>query len=762
LISEPSLGPLLKSFHARYDALPELVALRNLGFESEGGADPALLAVVTGNASLIAGSERLAVERIVEALLDPDSLRQRIAQATLVLLAGKSLPDLAGGDPARLELLTDSAVAALTPGLSSSGMVVWNASDLQQLVRTMAAAAGAKAVDPLLRYLFSCTVDVVRKTTEEVLLGLTSVSALTEELLRSAAGCCSYEVTRDQFAAYAVPDPAFGFLSELIAACSPLTTNLLHLAAEKRDIVVEVTMCSFSYGRDVDYSELRRRAKTELQKRGNPPYRPEAYVKSGGAQFARGELRGRGEEEALRRLSAVTTAAELLPRLGDEHETVRRAAREALDRMNPGWRGSEQAVEARRRFQSALAGPSAHLREAAAEALDSLGWQPGDDTERAWQAFARQDWERLGGLTPAAAQPLLLGLADENPVVCRSVLLILARAGAKYPEALKPLVKALWHSDARLRDLAADALAAFGPDALEAIEEALRSDRIEVRAAGVKLLGKIGDTRALAPLAAALEDPIEWVRGEAVTALNNVDPSWRDSELAQCKLASACASLSDPDRPRRQQAAATLQTLGWSPDSDNERLRLAIATEDWKTLGDIGRAAVAPILDLLGSWDATALRVVLRTLGKIDRDWPVLPGARMALPVLLAMLGEDGQGLRREAAVALGRMREAGAVEPLARLLANEDKETRNAAGIALHRIGAPGIKALLAALKGVDTRARGAAQSVIQKRDPDPAFAAVFEEALADDSPAVRRAAAQYLQRLGRSSGGGEQDPGS
>lgn len=128
----------------------------------------------------------------------------------------------------------------------------------------------------------------------------------------------------------------------------------------------------------------------------------------------------------------------------------------------------------------------------------------------------------------------------------------------------------------------------------------------------------------------------------------------------------------------------------------------------------------------------------------------------------MELLDDNTQGLRREAAGALGRMREAGAVEALARLLADEEKETRNAAGIALHRIGAPGVRALLAALKAVDNRTRGAAQSVLQQREPDPAFAAVFEEALGDDNPAVRRAAAQGLQRLGRPPEDREQARGS
>jgi HEAT repeat protein len=588
LIPEASLGPLLEAFRARYSTIPGLAALRTLQFEPVGDADRALFALISGYASAMAGREGFIVETIVDALADFDSLRKRIGNAVVVFLRGRSLKTLAGGDVARLHCMRETAVAVLSQALEDG------VSDRLSIIRMMAAAGGARAVDPLLRYLFSCANGPLREKLVAVLLELAGRSILTEELVRSAARCCSHDVTFSRFQADGNINPALEALGELRTDRSPLTDNLLRLAADKSDVDIRVTMCSDfpdALGVHLDYSELRRRATMELARRGNPPYRPEAYLK---------------EEERT------------------------------LPPVKP--HDAEEGIPA---------GPSAA------------------------------------------------------------------------PETLAP---------------------------------SLVSDRVEARAAAVALLGTGGDPVAVPLLVAALEDPFEWVRSEALSALDRLDPAWRSSEPARHLLEAASASLNDPDRTRRGAAASLLQTLGWSPGTVDERVRMALALEDWHALEHIGQPAIAPILNLLASWEGQALKAALRVLHKADRDWAAQPGARAVLPVLMAALEDNnpGLGLRREAAVLLGRMREATALEALARLLADEDKETRLAAGAALHEIGAPGAMALLVALKSQDNRARSAAQAALQ-RDPDPAMAEAFEEALADDNLSVQRAAARGLQKLGR-----------
>jgi hypothetical protein len=59
-------------------------------------------------------------------------------------------------------------------------------------------------------------------------------------------------------------------------------------------------------------------------------------------------------------------------------------------------------------------------------------------------------------------------------------------------------------TDARVRDAAADALAAIGPDALDAILEALRDRANPVRAAAARSLSALGEGRVATTLAARL------------------------------------------------------------------------------------------------------------------------------------------------------------------------------------------------------------------------------------------------------------------
>lgn len=47
------------------------------------------------------------------------------------------------------------------------------------------------------------------------------------------------------------------------------------------------------------------------------------------------------------------------------------------------------------------------VRQAAVWTLEKLGWEPADDTQRALAAIAHEEWDKLGGIGPAAVEPLL-------------------------------------------------------------------------------------------------------------------------------------------------------------------------------------------------------------------------------------------------------------------------------------------------------------------------------------------------------------------
>ena len=59
---------------------------------------------------------------------------------------------------------------------------------------------------------------------------------------------------------------------------SPVTSNLLHLIARKKDITVSLALCAYSRDEKASFQAQGDRAAAELERRGTPPYLPEAYV----------------------------------------------------------------------------------------------------------------------------------------------------------------------------------------------------------------------------------------------------------------------------------------------------------------------------------------------------------------------------------------------------------------------------------------------------------------------------------------------------
>lgn len=66
-------------------------------------------------------------------------------------------------------------------------------------------------------------------------------------------------------------------VEELCKIAGPVTTNILHKVASKKDITVKTGTCLMFEEDVVDFSAEREMAKRELSNRGNVPYDPKAY-----------------------------------------------------------------------------------------------------------------------------------------------------------------------------------------------------------------------------------------------------------------------------------------------------------------------------------------------------------------------------------------------------------------------------------------------------------------------------------------------------
>ena len=169
--------------------------------------------------------------------------------------------------------------------------------------------------------------------------------------------------------------------------------------------------------------------------------------------------------------------------------------------------------------------------------------------------------------------------------------------------------------------------------------------------------------------------------------------------------------LKDPDWVVRREAAITLGEMG--DERCVEPLCRALRDGDWQVrevaiegLGLIGSPAVEQLLKLLRDWDVR--KYAITALGKI-RDERVLDPLMLqlrndefkddavnalvelgqpALSRLINALKDKDENIRKQAVLALGRIKEVEAIDPLIDMLGDSDWFTRLTAAAALEAIG--------------------------------------------------------------------------
>ncbi len=273
--------------------------------------------------------------------------------------------------------------------------------------------------------------------------------------------------------------------------------------------------------------------------------------------------------EALGRLNDARAVPSLIETLGQDDPLVRKAAAAALDRLGQSeWKewvkgidtdlvrlGESGDPRALAPLITALKTGSKASRKTAASALGSLR-DPGavgplsvalGDREEEVRAAAAQ---ALGQLRdPLAVEPLMAALKDRSGNTRRAAAVALGLMGdiraarpliealtdddswmvrkssaealgnLGDPHAIKPLMRALGDSDESVRLAIGEALGKFGEDGIVALLNRVGSGDPEIRPEVIRILGKMGDVRAIEPLFKALTDKTWSVRGAAAWAL---------------------------------------------------------------------------------------------------------------------------------------------------------------------------------------------------------------------------------------------------
>jgi HEAT repeat protein len=263
---------------------------------------------------------------------------------------------------------------------------------------------------------------------------------------------------------------------------------------------------------------------------------------------------------------------------------------------------------------------------------------------------------------------------DADPGAIRFLTWVLA--DSKYDGTVEPLTFWLGHSWPALKIDVIKILGQIGNGrAIEPLLAILNDPNARVRRAIIIALTKIKSERVVEPFLAMLNDPIADVRQELVVALGQIG-----NERAVGPLSTM---LHDPDAGVQQAVVNALgkinNELTVGPLLDrlngaNALLRRQLVV----TLGQTGsERVVEPLLGMLNGADAELRRELVFALGQI--------GSERAVEPLLGMLNGADAELRRELVFALGQIGSERVVEPLLTLLHDADLGTQRAAVDALY-----------------------------------------------------------------------------
>jgi HEAT repeat protein len=238
---------------------------------------------------------------------------------------------------------------------------------------------------------------------------------------------------------------------------------------------------------------------------------------------------------------------------------------------------------------------------------------------------------------PGAVEGLSAALTDSSAGVRQSAAKALERIGwtsqsGQTGEAYRLVQQRDWAGCVRL-----------GAPAVDPLLAALKRRDRRVRASAAEALGKIASPRAAKALVATLGDSDQNVRRAATEALVRI------MAPAAKPLAEA---LLDGNETRRRLAREILDRTGWSPDRTAAGASYWVAKRQWARCVGIGARAVTPLLWALEHEDELGRAEAALALGKIGNPRAVQP--------LCAALNDDDEHVRMRVAGALVALHQSG------------------------------------------------------------------------------------------------------
>jgi len=258
-----------------------------------------------------------------------------------------------------------------------------------------------------------------------------------------------------------------------------------------------------------------------------------------------------------------------------------------------------------------LSDRSTRLREEVARILNYRGWQPATSGELTRYHLAAGHWQKLNELENPDLEFLCSALGDrDKPTRLEAARLLGRRGDAEVLPCLKYRLES-WK------------------------ETPYHDSRAEI----ISALAALGDQQSIRTVQHLLSDQSETVRASAIRALGRLGDDGQPFEKW----------LTDDKPTIRAAAADALTALGWVPETDVQRLNLAVALQQWDLLDTDDQIVRDYIFTRCMKEKDEQVRIAgCELLGTVK--------TRESTSVLIRALGDSSYPVRDAAVLSLGNM----------------------------------------------------------------------------------------------------------
>ena len=442
--------------------------------------------------------------------------------------------------------------------------------------------------------------------------------------------------------------------------------------------------------------------------------------------------------QALCRIGDARAAEAMTTLLIDEVEDIRESAEKFLEKINPEWEKSEFVKKQVPVFISALKSYYIVVRQQAAKVLGKIGDARAveplivamRDKDLHTKEIIVETIGTIGG--ELAIKEITILLRDEVEDIRKVAEMVLTKIYPEWPKSevvkrqVPEFISALTNNNDGVRKEAAKVLGKIGNiRAVEPLIAAVGDKNLSVREYIVEALGNIGDVRSTEPLIGLLRNENSDVRMEVIESLGKI----RDARAVEPLI----VAMRDKDLRTKKIIVETIGTIG-------------------------GELAIKEITILLRDEVEDIRKVAEMVLTKIYPEWPKSEVVKRQVPEFISALTNNNDGVRKEAAKVLGKIGDVKAVEPLIIKMRDKDFNVRKNAAVALCTIGdVRALEVMIVSLRDEAKDIREASAEFLDKADPKWLKREVarrqvpeFISALRNNNDDVRKEAAKILGKIG------------